>query len=74
MGFSYLASLLSRSAISSLSRSISASSISSLLANAASNRATLICQSLFSATTFASSLRRSAVSDSLTGIRGSCDQ
>ena len=72
--FSYLASLLLSPAFSSLSRSISATSISPLLANAASSRATLACHSLFSATAFASSLRRSAVSDSLTGIRGSCDQ
>ena len=74
LGFSYMASLLLSSAFSSLSRSISATKVSPLLENAASSLAILICQSLFSATTFASSSRRSAVSDLLTAIRGSGDQ
>lgn len=74
-GFSYLAILLSRSAISNLSRSISASRAATLSLDVAPSRDTVSRSSRFSTANLASSSRRRTVSDlGPIPIRGYGDQ
>ena len=61
--FSYVSILLSRAASSSLRRSFSNSKSVFFLVSVASISEIFFCRFLFSATTFTSSLRRSAISD-----------
>ena len=63
--FSYFSSLLSRSARSSLRRSISISRSVILLVNTVSLSGLFFCKFLFSVTTIAISLRRSDTSDDI---------